>query len=195
MKKLTPKSQSIHNRSFLESCLNKATSCVNFIDIASQEINDLAIDFYDRVGEIFNALGLNISVSREGDVNCRFDATIIDSHYSIPIEIKSPREDLEINIKAIRQALENKIVLLSRKFYATTYECTSLAIAYSYPPSRSDVYELITDIKKAFGFNIGIIDIPDLLFAVYEVKVNNKSLNKSYFNSFIGKFDREKAFS
>ena len=32
----------------------------------------------------------------------------------IPIEIKSPSEELYVNVKGIRQALENKIILESR---------------------------------------------------------------------------------
>lgn len=195
MKKLTPKNKIQTSDSFIESCLANSSSCDEFISIASSEISDLAIEFYNRIGEIFNSLDLNISVTREGDVNCRFDATLIDPNNSIPIEIKSPREDFEINIKAIRQAFENKIVLLSRGFYSTTPEATSLAIAFSYPPKRSDVYELISDIKKAFSINIGIIDINDLLYMVYEYKINRRIFNKEYLFNFFGKFDREKAFS
>lgn len=194
MKKLTPKIKSEKNVSFIDKCLNVAKTEADFINLASAEINNLAIDFYDRVGDIFRALNLNISVTREGDVNCRFDATIIDPAFSIPIEIKSPREDIEINIKAVRQAFENKIIMLSREFYNTTTDTTSLAIAFSYPPVRSDVYELIQDIKNAFNINVGIIDIPDLLYVVFQYKVNHRILNLEYFLNFFGKFDREKAF-
>lgn len=117
MKKITPKNIVHQSDSFISDCLAKSSSCEEFISVASSEINDLAIDFYNRIGEIFNSLDLNISVTRVGDVNCRFDATLINPNNSIPIEIKSPCEDFEINIKAIRQAFENKIVLLSRKFF------------------------------------------------------------------------------
>lgn len=194
MKKLTPRNKIQQTTSFINSCINNSNSEEDFIYLASSEINNLAIDFYNKIGEIFDALNLNISVTREGDVNCRFDATLIDSQFSIPIEIKSPREDVEINIKAIRQAFENKIVLLSREFHSTTPETTSLAIAFSYPPSRSDVYELILDIKNAFNINIGIIDVSDLLYMVYEYKVNDRDINTDYLFKFFGKFDREKAF-
>lgn len=194
MKKLTLKNKIQKVNSFIFSCIKNAESEEEFISCASAEISDLAIDFYDKIGEIFNALDFNISVTREGDVNCRFDATLIDSQFSIPIEIKSPREYMEINIKAIRQAFENKIVLLSREFYSTTPETTSLAIAFTYPPSRSDVYELIMDIKNAFNINIGIIDVADLLYMVYEYKVNDRDINTDYLFNFFGKFDREKAF-
>jgi len=195
MKKLTPKNNIQTSESFIVSCLNKSNSQDEFIALASSEIRDLAIDFYNKIGEIFEYLDLNISVTREGDVNCRFDATLIDPNFSIPIEIKSPREDLEINIKAVRQAFENKIVILSRLFYTTSPEITSLAIAFSYPPSRSDVYELISDIRNAFNINIGIINVSDLLYLIYEYRVNHRTLDVNYLFNFFGKFDREKAFS
>lgn len=195
MKKLTPKKNTEKEISFIFKYLSIANTMDDFISMASEEINDLAIDFYNRIGEIFNAIGINISVTREGDVNCRFDATIIDTEHSVPVEIKSPREDIEINIKAIRQAFENKIIILSRGFYNTSKDTTSLAVAFSYPPPRSDVYELIEDIRIAFNINVGIIDVSDLLYLVYEYKVNNRAINKKYFFNFFGKFNREKAFN
>ena len=193
MKKLTLKTTHNSNLPFIDECLQCSSNENDFIQLASAKIENLAIEFYNKIGEIFDAMGLNVIVTREGDVNCRFDATLVDNSYSIPIEIKSPREDFEINIKAIRQAFENKIILLSRNFYNTTPNTTSLAIAFTYPPLRSDVYELIEDIKSAFGFNIGIVNVADLLRIVYQIKANNKQLNFDYFNSFIGKFDYEKA--
>lgn len=127
-------------------------------------------------------------------MNNRMDAIIIDDENSIPIEIKSPGESKEINIKSIRQACENKVIILSRKFYQTTNDTTSLAIAFRYPPERSDVYELIDDIKNAYNFNIGIIDIDDLLSLVWDIKEYVGELDFDYFNTFSGKFDYEKAF-
>ena len=117
-------------------------------------------------------------------MNCRFDATLIDSKHTVPIEIKSPREDKEINIKAIRQAFENKIVLLSRRFYPSSPEASSLALAFNYPASRSDVYELVDDIKTSFGYNIGLIDIHDLVRIVYDVQKNGRILNFDYIHTF-----------
>ena len=194
MKKLVPKDSQNDYDSFMTECLRSAECTEDFIRSASMKINNLAIEFYDRIGELFMMLGLHAAVAREGDVNCRFDAIIIDPECSIPIEIKSPREDPEINIKAVRQALENKIVLLSRKFYNTRPECTSLAIALNYPPHRSDVYGLINDIKSAFGFNIGIINVADILYLTYQSKVNGKRIDFRYLFTLFGKFDREKAF-
>lgn len=184
------------DKDFIVRNLRLSKTKSDFIKLSKSELENLTIVFYGHIGLILKHIGfINPSVSREGDVNCRMDAIIIDEENSIPIEIKSPREVREINIKSIRQAFENKVIILSRKFYNATYDTTSLSIGFSYPPERSDIYELILDIKQAFGFNIGIINIDDLLSVVYDVKVNQKQLNFFYFNTFMGKFCYEEAFN
>lgn len=166
-----------------------------FLKVSKQALEAMNFEFYDIVGLILKHIGFkNAHVSRGGDVNNRMDAIIIDDENSIPIEIKSPGESKEINIKSIRQACENKVIILSRKFYNTKNDTTSLAIAFSYPPERSDVYELIDDIKKAYDFNIGIIDIDDLLSLVWDIDEGIGELDFDYFNTFCGKFNYEKAF-
>jgi len=196
MKKLRIKdSIVVDNNDFIDQYLQKCKSKTSFVEEVKDYLSDLRIEFYDYVGLIFSHIGFpNPHVTREGDVNCRFDATLIDGKFTIPIEIKSPREDREINIKSIRQAFENKIVLLSRKFYPTQQDTTSLALAFEYPPSRSDIYELIDNIKDAFGYNIGIINIDDLLNLVYDIQVNHRVFNFKYFYTLKGQFEYEKAF-
>lgn len=131
--------------------------------------------FYPLVGDLFTATGLNCQVSRRGVNALRADAVIIDSAASIPIEIKSPGEESEISVKAVRQALENKIVFLSRGTFPTQPETTSLAVGYNLPADRSDVYELIEDIRTAFGITIGLVDITTLFrLACYAVKESRK---------------------
>jgi hypothetical protein len=44
---------------------------------------------------------------------------IVDATDSIPIEIKSPGEEMELSVKALRQAVENKVILLSRNQFPT----------------------------------------------------------------------------
>lgn len=183
-----------YHQDYIAQVLDYAHTRVEFISIAKEYLSHLNIEFYDFIGLILKHIGFeNPLVSRSGDVNCRMDAIIIDEENSIPIEIKSPGESVEINIKSIRQACENKVVILSRKFYATTYATTSLSIAFEYPPERSDVYELISDIEKAYGFHIGIIDINDLLSLVYDIEECHNEVDFDYFNTFSGKFDYGKA--
>ncbi|MFI3297648.1 MAG: hypothetical protein R3Y59_08500 [bacterium] len=168
----------------------------DFVSDCKRKLEFQTIEFYDTIGVVLRYIGFSDPrITREGDVNCRMDAIIVDNTSSIPIEIKSPRETMEINIKSIRQAFENKVVILSRKFHHTTFDTTSLAIAFNYPPIRSDVYELINNIKQAFDINIGIINIDDLLGLVYDCNKNNLVINREYFNNFAGKFEYEKAFT
>lgn len=196
MKRLTIKNQpSVQDDDWLLSALHNCPTKNAFVNYGMKKMCNLDISYYDEIGKLLSILGFKTIVTREGDVNCRFDATIYSDSNSIPIEIKSPKEDPQINIKSIRQALENKIVLLSRNFYPTTKNTTSLAIAMNYPPSRSDVYELITDIKTAWDFNIGIIDLSDLLSMVYAVSNENRHINYSYFDHLQGKLDYEKAIT
>lgn len=134
--------------------------------------------FYPLIGTSLESIGFEqCYVHRAGDTNMRFDAAIVESNQSIPIEIKSPAEIPYINTKSIRQALENKIILHSRNFYKAKEAHTSLAIGYKYPKERSGVYELIDDIKNSFGFNIGIIDIKTILELRWTVEIENKPID------------------
>lgn len=185
----------IYHEDYIQQTLDFSPTKGEFLKVSKQALELMNFEFYDIIGLILKHIGFkNAHVSRGGDVNNRMDAIIIDDENSIPIEIKSPGESKEINIKSIRQACENKVIILSRKFYQTTNDTTSLAIAFQYSPERSDVYELIVDIKNAYNFNIGIIDIDDLLSLVWDIEEDVGELDFDYFNTFSGKFDYEKAF-
>lgn len=119
--------------------------------------------FYPLVGDLFSIIGFNCQVPRSGINYERWDAMLADNYKSIPIEIKSPTEEEYISVKAIRQALENKIVLLSRKTYTTDWETTSLVVGYKLPNNRAEVASLIEAIKKSYGIKIGVIDFYSLL--------------------------------
>ena len=127
-------------------------------------------------------MGLNCSFSRPGDNGARWDALIDDPLKSIPIEIKSPTEEEHLSIKAIRQALENKIILLSRKTHITDIETTSLAVGYYLPNERAEVFRLIQDIKTTYGYKIGVIDFKSLLIISVSILLEHKGfdINKIY---------------
>lgn len=122
--------------------------------------------FYPAIGDLFNAIGFRCEVWRSGITGLRWDAILADENYSIPIEIKSPGEEKFIQVKGIRQALENKIILDSRMLddYKTTRNTTTLVVGYFAPNDRAEVGELVNDIKKVYKINIGIIDFKTLLF-------------------------------
>jgi Fe-S-cluster-containing dehydrogenase component len=134
--------------------------------IAMQHATDKA-DFYPLTGSLLTSIGLYTVVSRAGDTNNRMDAVVVDKTESMPAEIKSPSEVEYINVKAVRQAVENKVVMTARKMFPTTKDTSTLAIGYSYANDRSDVEELVEDIAKTFGINVGLVSIEVLYILVW----------------------------
>jgi len=82
-------------------------------------------------------------------------------------------------VKAVRQALENKVILLSRNSFPTILETTSLVVGYNLPNDRSEVMALISNIRKAYGIVIGVIDVHSLLRLVTATLFEGKSHNKN----------------
>ena len=134
--------------------------------------------FYTLVGHMFSIMGFNCKVSRGGVNYERFDAIVEDDKRSIPIEIKSPTEEEHLSTKGIRQALENKIILLSRKTYKTEPDVSSLVVCYMLPNSRAEVNDLINAIKSVYGIKIGVLDFESLLRITCNIVLNNKSVDK-----------------
>ena len=119
--------------------------------------------FYPIVTKLFKVIGYDCRLSRTGVNSERWDAIISSPKHSIPIEIKSPGEEEFLSVKAIRQALENKVVLLSRATYPTEFEDASLVVCYNLPNDRSEVNSLINDVFEVYGIVIGVIDFRALL--------------------------------
>ena len=141
--------------------------------------NDKKDIFYPLISTLFKIIGFDSEVSRDGDNGSRFDVVIVDKNKSIPIEVKSPTEEEVVNIKAIRQALENKIVMLSRKKFITDNETTSMAVGYELPNNRADIQNLIYAIKETFGFRIGVIGFKSLLYIAVNFLIKEKSVDKN----------------
>lgn len=159
----------------------------NIIDkIFDDSITDTQTKFYPFVAMLFRVMGLDCQASRPGDNGARWDAIIVDSEESIPIEIKSPTEEQHLSLKAIRQALENKVILLSRGTHPTLPETTSLAVGYYLPNDRAEVTNLMSDFKTAFGYNIGIIDLKTLLTIAVTIVYDEKTFDISELNRLEG---------
>ena len=152
--------------------------------IFDDSITDTQTKFYPLVAMLFRVMGLDCQASRPGDNGARWDAIIVDSEESIPIEIKSPTEEQHLSLKAIRQALENKVILLSRGTHPTLPETTSLAVGYYLP--RAEVTNLMSDFKTAFGHNIGIIDLKTLLTIAVTIVYDEKTFDISELNRLEG---------
>ena len=132
-------------------------------------------EFYPLVADL-----MSIVFKREayappaGNNNMRYDVIVPDNHFSVPVEVKSPTEEEMLSVKAIRQALENKVLLLAREPHITTFEMSSFAIGYKIPNTRSDVYKLIDDIYETFKINIVILDIESLIRAALDCCMHQK---------------------
>lgn len=119
--------------------------------------------FYPAVEALFRHLGYQCERSRVGVNYQRMDALIKHPTHSIPIEIKSPGEEEFISVKGVRQALENKVVLMARKYAPTQWETTTLLVGFELPADRSDVSNLVDDIYIAYNVSVGIIDFGSLV--------------------------------
>lgn len=142
--------------------------------------------FYPLIGSLFRMLGFDCRVSRQGDNGSRMDAIIVGPGAAMPIEIKSPGEEEYISIKAIRQAAENKIILLSRKQYPTTNEASSLVVGYHAPNDRAEVSDLIAAIWAAYGIRIGVISFDTLLFLVVQSVLHGRTVSSEQLESLEG---------
>lgn len=145
--------------------------------IVEEHIQDKKTEFYPLIETLFRIIGVDCHKSRDGVNGERWDAMIRDSKRSIPIEIKSPAEEMHLSVKAIRQALENKIILLSRKTYNTTNQCSSYAVGYYPPNDRAEVSDLINDIKTTFGYSIAVFDIASLVNVTVNIILFNKGID------------------
>lgn len=154
--------------------------------IFDDSITDTQTKFYPFIAMLFRVMGLDCQASRPGDNGARWDAIIVDPEESIPIEIKSPTEEQHLSLKAIRQALENKVILLSRGTHPTLPETTSLAVGYYLPNDRAEVTNLMSDFKTAFGYNIGIIDLKTLLTIAVTIVYDEKTFDISELNRLEG---------
>ncbi|MFG0285931.1 MAG: hypothetical protein ACF8R7_16055 [Phycisphaerales bacterium JB039] len=145
----------------IKEARNDADAAVDAMEVRLTSANQQT--FYPMVASLFTLAGTRCRVSRAGVNYERFDGIIEHEVCTIPVEIKSPAEELFVGVKAIRQAAENKIVLLAREAFPTTLECASLVVGYKVPNDRSDVLALIDDLKAAFGIRIGVIDFRSLV--------------------------------
>lgn len=145
--------------------------------------------FYPLVADLFSIIGLPCRESRAGDNGARWDAVIADSEFSIPIEIKSPSEEMHLSLKAVRQAFENKVILLSRKTYASNVDVTSLAVGYELPNNRSEVEMLISDIHETFAIRIGVIGFRGLVRLAVEAVIHQTTPAKREIQILLGVLD------
>jgi len=151
----------------LRSELNKLLQAHSTVEAAAAAFaknheRDTQTAFYPLVTHLFQILGFQSELSRAGVNYQRWDAYVVVDDCVLPVEIKSPTEEIMLSTKAIRQALENKVVLLSRGGLDTRRELASLIVGNRLPSKRGEMSNLIDDIFKAFCLNLGVIDLTTL---------------------------------
>lgn len=149
-------------------------------------INSKQFEFYEAIAALFRIIGFDAQASRAGQNSSRFDAIIIHETQSIPIEIKSPTEEKNLSVKGIRQALENKIVIESRKEYASTRETSSFLVGYLYPNERSEVHDLLKYIKNYYGISIAVISFEELMRLAFTKHLNPQAFDEEIIFSLFG---------
>ncbi len=146
-------------------------------------------DYYSLIGQIFTILGLQCEVSPAGVNSRRWDAILTTDDDSIPIEIKSPTEELHISVKAIRQAVENKIILQSRQSLPNVWETASLAVGFELPATRAEVDELIDNFQSTFDIKVGVLGIDYLLKLALDCVRNDHNVAFDTVKTLIGIID------
>jgi hypothetical protein len=143
-----------------------------------QHSSDTQHTFYPLVIELFRILGYSGEYSRAGVNYQRWDGYIWVDNHMIPIEIKSPTEEQCLSTKAIRQALENKVILMSRGELTKKLDITSLVVGYNLPNERGEMSNLIDDVFNTFKINIGVFDLLTLTSLALQSITNEVSLSK-----------------
>lgn len=131
-------------------------------EFAQSRESDTQTEFYPLVCRLFGLLGFASETSWAGVHYQRWDAWVDLGGTVAPIEIKSPTEEKTLSTKAVRQALENKVVLLSRGGLNTSADTSTLIVGYQIPNERGDMSLLIENVLKAFNIRIGVIDLRTL---------------------------------
>ena len=119
-------------------------------------------EFYPLICKLFRLLGFDSENSRAGVNYQRWDGWVKLDETVAPMEIKSPAEEKVISTKAVRQAVENKVVLLARGGLDTSIDTTTLVVGYQIPNERGELSLLIDDVFYAFKISIGVIDLGTL---------------------------------
>ncbi len=131
---------------------------------AENHARDTKTEFYPLVTHLFQILGFRSDYSRAGVNYQRWDAYVMADGFALPVEVKSPTEETMLSTKAVRQALENKVILLSRGGLETRTDLSSLVVGYRLPNERSEMSNLIDDVFRAFGLRVGVVDLTTLAY-------------------------------
>lgn len=156
---------------------------------AENHVKDTQTAFYPLVTHLFQILGFKSDYSRTGVNYQRWDAYVMVDSYALPVEIKSPTEEIMLSTKAVRQALENKVILLSRGGLETRPELASLVVGNRLPNERGEMSNLIDDVFKAFGLRLGVIDLTTLAHLALRAVRDRVTINAGQLSQLRGFLD------
>ena len=145
--------------------------------------------FYPLVTHLLQLIGFPSHCSRNGVNSQRWDAYVWLHGLAVPIEIKSPTEELSLSTKAIRQAIENKVILLARGGMETQRELSTLIVGYQIPNERAEMSMLIDDVYAAFGFRIGVLDLHTLAYVAIKAVTESVSIDEKQLSHLKGFLD------
>lgn len=145
--------------------------------------------FYPLVTHLLQLIGFPSHCSRNGVNYQRWDAYVWLHGLAVPIEIKSPTEELSLSTKAVRQAIENKVILLARGGMETQRELSTLIVGYQIPNERAEMSMLIDDVYATFGFRIGVLDLHTLAYVAIKAVTELVSIDEKQLSHLKGFLD------
>lgn len=151
----------------LEKIISIEKSFINYF----KKINKL--DLNKLVYSLLNYSGIETYLTRLGDVNLRMAAVGKQHSSYISFEISNL-----LDLDSVRDTMENIAVLCSR-YDTNINDIRGAIIVKELPNKRSDVWELLKDVKSELGIDICIIPI----YALFKIVMEKSSINLNLFNS------------
>jgi len=130
-------------------------------------------DHNKLVYSLLNYSGIETYLTRLGDVNLRMAAVGKQHSSYISFEISNL-----LDLDSVRDTMENIAILCSR-YDTNIIDIRGAIIVKELPNKRSDVWELLKDVKSELGIDICIIPI----YALYKIVMEESSINLDLFNS------------
>jgi len=126
-------------------------------------------------------LGILVKASATGNNDSRADLIARQDDYFLPIESELQGTDI---LGLPRRILEN-IAFLHTRHGIDKSQIQAIATFLLFPRKRSDIYEVIGDIKKITGFEIKILPLYTLyLLNIFGIKINiNNILDDFYIDN------------
>lgn len=128
-------------------------------------------EFYPFIGDLFKILGFKVCIPPSGRNAVRADIVLkYDKNRVIPVEVKSKTEVSKINIKAVEQAIENKIILEAQKNQSFEFNDSTFVVGFDYPTSIRE-NQLINACDKIYKIKVALFSVETL------IKMARKKLN------------------